>query len=518
MDQFIEELVKHQTAPFLFLGSGFSRRYLKTPAWDGLLKTSGSWMGKSFEEYVSQVSEYNSDDAMYLPHIATLMAKEFGPHWWNDSQFQSQREKHKGEVVDYRSPLKIAISEYIGGFKLVTDPEIEEELNAIRNLKEKNSIDGIITTNWDCLCEEIFEYKKYIGQQELLFSNVLNVGEILKIHGCITSPNSLILDEKDYVDFNKRNPYLAAKLTTIFIEHPIIFIGYSIRDTNIREILNSIVYGIGTQNVNRFGQGIYFIEQDRDNKGYLYSQTPIDLPAGSLDIKYIRTNDFASVYKALGKNERKFPARLVRQMKEHLYELLLTDDPKEQIYVATELQTEEDLEKIEFVYGAGIIEKISTMGYGLYPNDMLLKDIIDIGDNKFNYKSIVLSTLLEAGKHTVPVHKFIKLSGLKDSEIPAKIIQRKDNKHTDIISKQKSPKDIRDKLNSVNDRFDSLQSLINSRLANDKILENAAYITPEKIGSEDLLKDLIIKNIPANGSLNTPLRKLIRYYDWLKYR
>ncbi|WP_160033243.1 SIR2 family protein [Paenibacillus sp. An7] len=516
MKEFIEDLSRHDTAPFLFLGSGFSRRYLGTPSWDGLLETSASWMGKNFKEYISKVSTYNQEHPMYLPHLATLLAKDFSEVWWQKPEFELQREQHSSIVSDYRSALKIAISEYLGKFELVSSPDIQEELKAISDLRDRNSIDGIITTNWDCLSENIFDYKKYIGQQELLFSNVLNVGEILKIHGCITSPNSLILDEKDYESFNKRNPYLAAKLTTIFIEHPIVFIGYSIRDTNIREILDSIIYGIGSQNVNKFGRNIYFVEHDWENKGYIYSQIPIDLQNGNLDINYIRTNDFVSLYKALGQIERKFSARLVRQMKEHLYELLLTDDPKEQIYVATGLESEEDLEKIQFVYGAGIIEKVSQTGYSTYPNDVLLKDIVGIGDNNFDYASIVTKTLLIPGKNHIPVHKFIKMSKLKESEIPYRVLDRKASKHTDVISQRKSLRDMRNKINEVNDNYESLEQLINSDLSKDKILENAVYIHPSKINTE-VLRNLIVINITDNGILSTHIRRLIKYYDWLKY-
>ena len=61
------------------------------------------------------------------------------------------------------------------------------------------------------------------------------IGEIYKIHGCIHQPETMILTDDDYNDFSKRNTYLAAKLITIFLEHPIIFLGYSISDPNIQK-------------------------------------------------------------------------------------------------------------------------------------------------------------------------------------------------------------------------------------------------------------------------------------------
>ncbi len=514
MEELKKALKSHDTAPFLFLGSGFSRRYLATPAWDALLDDSASWMNKTIQQYKSKVSKYDPNDNLFLPHIATMMATDFVDLWWNDPQYTEQRKKYENIIIDYRSPLKVAVSEHLKSFRPVSTPEIQEELQALDELKESNAIDGIITTNWDCLAEEIFEYKRYIGQEELLFSNVLNVGEVFKIHGCLTSPNSLVLDEKDYADFNKRNPYLAAKLTTIFIEHPVFFIGYGLRDKNIREILDSLVFGIGEKNINKLGKGIYFIEYDRNNEGYLYSTTPVDLPNGSLDINYIRTDDYKTLYEILGTNPRKFPARLMRQMKEHLYELVLKGDPKEQLMVVTDLDGNEDPENIQFVYGAGVIEKISEFGYGAYSNETLYKDIIGIGDVSLDYKQVVCRTLIESSKHTVPRNKFIKLADMKLRDIPKRVLDHQITKHKEAISSRMSIKQITDKLNEINNLYDSLDAIKHAKITIEKKLEAAAYLEPHKIDAEEL-RLFIVDNYPDKS--NTAIKRLIRYYDWLAY-
>lgn len=421
MKRFIDDLKKHTAAPFLFLGSGFSRRYIGSPKWDDLLKECASWTNKNYKQYVSKIKDVQKDDPMFLPHIAKLIAEEFEDIWWNTEEYAAISKENENNIENYASPLKIATAQYLSDFNFINNPQVKKEINALKKLTINNSIDGVITTNWDCLAEEIFEFERFIGQKTLLFSNVLNVGEIFKIHGCITEPNSMIFDANDYNSFNKRNHYLASKLTTIFIEHPIIFIGYSLRDSNIREILNAIIFGIGEENLKTFGKRIFFLEYDFEDGEFIYTTMPVDLPDGTLEITYIKTNDFISVFEAIGQNERKFSARLVRQMKSYLYELLITDDPKDQIYVATDLDNTADLEKVQFVYGAGIIEKLSDIGYSVIPNDELLRDIVGLGKKKYNYQTIVTETLLTSNKHHVPVHYFIHKSKLDISLIDKKL-------------------------------------------------------------------------------------------------
>ncbi|WP_370686163.1 SIR2 family protein, partial [Vibrio parahaemolyticus] len=60
----------------------------------------------------------------------------------------------------------------------------QQEVELLANL----NVDGVITTNWDMFIEQLFpEYTTYVGQEELLFSNPQEIGEIYKIHGCSTN-------------------------------------------------------------------------------------------------------------------------------------------------------------------------------------------------------------------------------------------------------------------------------------------------------------------------------------------
>ncbi len=121
-----------------------------------------------------------------------------------------------------------------------------EELASIR----KATVDGIITTNYDPLLEHLFpSYRSFVGQEELLFSEVQSIGEIYKIHGSWERPDSLVLTARDYAEFDRKNPYLAAKLMTIFVDHPIVFLGYKLGDRNVNRLLSAIAGALSTEHL-----------------------------------------------------------------------------------------------------------------------------------------------------------------------------------------------------------------------------------------------------------------------------
>ena len=76
----------------------------------------------------------------------------------------------------------------------------------------------------------------------MLFNTVQAIGEIYKIHGSVTDPRGRwCLPRGDYDEYWKKNPYLIAKILTLLVEHPVIFLGYSVSDPHIRQLLANLV-------------------------------------------------------------------------------------------------------------------------------------------------------------------------------------------------------------------------------------------------------------------------------------
>ncbi|WP_420829436.1 SIR2 family NAD-dependent protein deacylase [Nannocystis pusilla] len=150
-------------------------------------------------------------------------------------------------------PLKVEVSNFLRAqCEKLRETPLANELHLLRSAK----FDGIITTNYDTILENVFpDYKVYSSQDDTLFQVSHGVGEIFKIHGCATRPNTLVLTEQDYRAFSDKNAYLAAKLTTLFLEHPFVFLGYSISDPNIRSILQAVTACLPASNLSFFRIG-----------------------------------------------------------------------------------------------------------------------------------------------------------------------------------------------------------------------------------------------------------------------
>lgn len=341
----IEHLSQFHTAPFLFIGSGLPRRYLGIDDWTGLLRRMSDLTDRPYEYY--RASGDGSE-----PRIATEIAKDLHVKWWDSDNFSESRDNFKSDSINKESAFKIEIAKLID--KMSENypelPDLQKELATLQNA----TIDGIITTNWDLLLEGLFpDFKIFIGQEELLFSSTQEIGEIYKIHGCCTSPNSLVVTENDYKSFDKRNPYLAAKLLTIFVEHPIFFLGYSLSDPNVSQILGSIASCLTNSNIDQLRDRLILVHWERDRRDFQINDTNIITEKFNIPVKVISTAEFTPVFEALCEVPRKFPARILRRLKQHVYNLVQDNDPDNHLYVV-DIDNESDTSMLDVVFGVGM--------------------------------------------------------------------------------------------------------------------------------------------------------------------
>lgn len=508
-DEFVAILRERKGAPFLFLGSGFSRHYLGTPQWNGILQM---FAPHKLAQYYSKL---NTDS---LIKVATEIAKDVTDEFWNLDDDDEFKVAVQDKVIDGSSVLKIKISDYLKKQSLQEFPErYEDEIHILERL----CIDGIITTNWDDTAERLFpKFTTYVGQEQLIFSSTYSVGEIYKIHGCYKNPQSLILTENDYDGFSMKNAYLAAKLITIFIEHPIVFLGYSISDSNIQDILKSIVTCLDNDNIRKLQDNLIFIEWV-ENSAFQTAIERQDIMMGNkvnLPVIKIRTHSFKEVYELLQYYERAIPANLLREYKKQFYEIVQSETPEKQLYVLPSDEIDHN-KNIQVVYGFGAIKQFrSAVGYrGIKPVE-LLRDVLS-DKNEWNAEQVLTEAYPQLTKSSpkafLPIYKYLSQVGINSDE------NYKGNK-LGINYVLRKGHDFQYYNFSDDEKKNSLQEAIDKYTGKD--IWKAVALIPYLNIKEDELSNLgsfIDKNfndfLITHNSYSTYMRKLICYYDWLKY-
>jgi SIR2-like domain len=394
-------------APFLFAGAGLSRRYLGLDGWEALLRRYAEVAGKPFEYYAA------SADGDF-PKIASLIAADLHEPWWNDASFEDSRELYKDVVHGSQSALKAEVSKGLRDCldSLPKSGALAKELDQLRGA----TVDGVITTNYDPLIEHVFpEYEVFVGQDQMLFANPQGIGEIYKIHGSCEAPDSLVLTAEDYERFNERNAYLAAKLLTVFVEHPVVFLGYSLSDRNVFQIIRSIASVLTNDRIGELQDRLIFIEWDENAKNPALRPIPFVADAYTVPMLGATVSDYKDVFEVLGSVERRFSARMLRQLKERVYELVRTNDPKEKLYVQ-DLEPDADAAEVEVVLGVGAIEKQLARSYKGLNRDDLAEDVVT-GGTGLDPRRVLTEVLpfIQRNVHC-PVFKYLREAGLLEDD------------------------------------------------------------------------------------------------------
>jgi hypothetical protein len=101
----------------------------------------------------------------------------------------------------------------------------------------------IITTNADALLERSASLNTRLYAVVSKDADLLSKSSqhyLIKMHGDIQDPETVVVKESDYLDYEQNHPLLSTFIRSLLINHTFLFIGYSLNDYNLNLILNWI--------------------------------------------------------------------------------------------------------------------------------------------------------------------------------------------------------------------------------------------------------------------------------------
>ncbi|MED2034375.1 SIR2 family protein [Bacillus thuringiensis] len=390
MKEKIEQLA---ISPVFFVGSGLSRRYFNAPDWEGLLREVRDTWDRSFDYYLQGFKAGNKYE---LEKLAEKLCDMY-----YEKLTDEQLEPNKDKIYYFKKRVTEIINEYF--YNSIDSFDDNHEIESFK----KTSPSAVITTNYDLFLENMFpDYDVYIGQQSLLSTNLGAVGEIYKIHGCVSDVNSIVITEADYKNFEQRELYLNAKLLTLFLEYPIIFLGYSLSDRNVLSTLTSIIKMLPQEKVNELSNRIWFVRRNECQEDYVKTER-INLGEGLfIDVETFYLNDFSNLYNILSTNKiQKLPMKFLKYLKANAYKVTSSQvyNPKLLNVNLTDIHKIDDFENINNIIG------LSFSTENKNTKDIFTKrDIIEaiLQQEECEYSESAIKFLLHNYNTFLPIHFF----------------------------------------------------------------------------------------------------------------
>lgn len=527
-----QRISSFQQLPYLFVGTGLSMRYSHAPSWNELLydvwkKTNPTKKERDFKKLRQKIErdvskkryDLNAEEQKYYvnPMLATEIEDEFNNKYYSEEGFDTKafNDEENEEIIACRyNPFKYFVAKQTSRMKIDETLPSYQELSWL--IQNQNKFAGIITTNYDELLEKIFkDFSVLVGQNSLLVANSLSIFEIFKIHGCCSQPDSIVLTEKDYNDFGEKLKYLSAKLLTIFVEHPIIFLGYGLGDVNIRNIFSEIAECLTVEQLDKIKDNFIFISPAFGNEEE-FNKNTLTWGKHSIVINEFIIEDYGIVYQSLSKIQSSMPIKLARKLQDMVCKFVYSAEAQNNILFGDINSPDIDDEKAAIYFGRA--DTVTQIGFSQFTIDDILEDILFDNKPYLVNKQLIEKTFKNirsrAGSTLLPIYKYVKALGYNLDDIPPEYntIDGYDDKDICPTSSDKKHY-IREGMtfHNIKEIEEKYPNHIPKQVAN--IKKFAKEISTEELGNY-IKKYYYTETYRKNKSL---FRKLIALYDFKKY-
>ncbi len=497
-------IANYKNHPILFVGTGISKRYLENSfTWDGLLKKIAFELNGDNEYYLDLKYKCRNGDGEYdYSQIALHLENDFNKSLEEDRhgnfKIINDRFYEYMEKDIHISRFKLYIAELLDDTSL--KKEKKKELEEFRKIRK--NISSIITTNYDTFIENTFEFIPLIGNN-ILLSNPY--GSAYKIHGCISQPNEIVITEGDYSSFDKKYDLIRAQLLSLFIHNPIIFLGYSIEDKNIKKILKTIFSYVNPSSdiAAKIRNNFLLVEYEPDSEDTNISDYDIKLENFPLiRINKLKTDNFIEIYKAISDLHLPISAMDIRKVQNIVKEIREGGDIKVHIT--------EDLDKLSNSDKVLAIGSTKTISYDYQTATEMMNNYFDIIDDENKQLLTLIDKQRIQSQQYFPIFAFSLIN--PSIEAIAKL------KAQQISNLNKAIETIRKSSTRIVQTIDS-NTTISDIFSNDDLTRTnkSPAILFAVMNSYITLNDLELFLKSCTDKSNSDYRKLLCAYDLRKY-
>lgn len=528
----LDRLLKEKRVPILFIGAGITRRYCNTAGWNELLEYIALKIGIDRFQLNGMRRKIESEhpDCDVNPALATelrrIMIDQISSGRLGRLDFPelSDEEWIQMETLD---PFKVLVCNRVSNIELTDDPDLATEMEMLRGLSRK--IPAVITTNYDEFLEKMIftEYSVLVFPDDYYFSDSDGYGDILKIHGTVERPDTVVITSEDYDNLRSNSKIVMSRITSMMCNNPIIFLGYSMSDGEINGIVTDIVTSLKQTDLDRIRNHMVRVDVDPALNKTIWNPRVVEHDNKRVEIMNMTMPSLDVLYNYLDRFSPTATPAEIKKYRNMIREIVLTADPQSKRLVFI---NEDEMEKarpgeLAVLFATEMSLKSLMKGIVGYDISDVLKDVLYDRPGMLESKTAFLTwasgSRICTGNKYIPMFYYILKFGIRKEDLPGNVldfvegmVSNLDHKIEQIrkqCSEVTSPDEIDGFLSVRPKSFHRCEALMYFYSVG--LLDKNSF----RIRLQNVYSDMV-ENNGENARISSELRAAITYIDYNVFR